>query len=145
MQPPRDLDLPTLAAFRDAVRALDLSPGSGSRMTEVEPTKAALTAAGLWPLLCALVDGDEIGWCRLVILGPSQQIPAHKDPALPGGWVRHHFVLWANDRCYTYNRGIWRYRPEGEHYVMDPSEWHGAVNWGSEARVHLLIDVKPRV
>jgi hypothetical protein len=26
-------------------------------------------------------------------------------------------------------------------YRMDPSEVHGAVNWGSEVRLHLMIDV----
>jgi hypothetical protein len=24
---------------------------------------------------------------------------------------------------------------------MDPTEWHGAVNWGSTIRHHLIIDI----
>lgn len=139
---------PLLTRLRLAANRLDLGPGTGTRMTEVEATKAAfhdcLLALRWLFAKAAEVDPDGVAfdWFRLVIVGPSQQIPAHQDQPLPAGVYRHHLVLWTNDRAWTFYAGEWFRALEGSVYPMDPSQWHGAVNWGREPRVHLLVDVK---
>ena len=76
---------------------------------------------------------------RLVGLLPSQQIAAHADqPIAPA--VRYHVPLQTNDLCWSFHAGQWIQLKVGKVYRMDPAEVHGAVNWGSEVRLHLMID-----
>ena len=79
-------------------------------------------------------------WTRssVVSLYPSQQIVAHRDPAIEG--IRHHIPLDLNEGCWVYHAGDWQQLEVGRVYQMDPTELHGAVNWGSTTRLHLIID-----
>ena len=76
---------------------------------------------------------------RLVGLLPSQQIVAHTDPPIAG--VRYHLPLQTNPGCWSFSAGVWQQLEVGKVYQVDPSEVHGAVNWGTEVRLHLMIDV----
>jgi hypothetical protein len=76
--------------------------------------------------------------CQLVGLWPSQQIVSHQDEAIAG--VRHHLPLQTNPGCWSFHAGTWQQLEVGRIYQMDPTKPHGAVNWGSEIRLHLIID-----
>lgn len=76
----------------------------------------------------------------LVVLYPSAQLVGHRDPPIDG--VRHHIPLALNDGCWVFHAGMWRQLEEGHCYIMDPTEQHGAVNWGPTRRIHLAIDEK---
>lgn len=90
------------------------------------------------------------GWVRFVYLGPSQQIVKHTDVVEGGPVTRYHIPILTNDGCWCYHESPhehtngWKRLYANQLYQMDPTQPHGAVNWGSEPRVHLLIDVKPR-
>lgn len=79
-------------------------------------------------------------WVTAVSLMAGQQIPAHVDAALPSGVVRAHVQLIANDQCWSLHDGVWQQLTIGRIYRMDPAIVHGAVNWGSTARVNLIVD-----
>lgn len=87
-----------------------------------------------------LADVPIIGTVRLIGLLPSQQIVLHADAPIPG--VRHHVPLQINEGCWCFSGGVWRQLELGRVYTMDPSQPHGAVNWGTTLRLHLMIDVE---
>lgn len=72
-------------------------------------------------------------------LYPSSQIVAHCDPPIQG--MRYHIPLVVNDGCWSFSGGTWQHLEVGKVYQMDPTEIHGAVNWGTEVRLHLMVDV----
>jgi hypothetical protein len=122
--------------------ALDLNvqPGpGGSGMSEIEPARH---------LYDRWIGEDFPGhWtnCRVVGLWPSQQIPLHVD-ASPTG-TRYHIPLQTNRRClqFTENaQGVIHCQTLdiGRVYQLDPTLPHGAVNWGEDVRLHLMIDVE---
>ena len=77
--------------------------------------------------------------CTVCGLWPSQQIPLHADALIRG--VRYHIPLQTNAQCWTLHGTVWQQLAVGRMYEMDPTQPHGAVNWGSEIRLHLMIDV----
>ena len=94
-----------------------------------------------------LADPDAVAafrppwhWVTLVTLLPSQQIVAHRDQPLPPGVRRWHVPLQTNPGCWSFHAGEWQQLEVGQRYLMRPDEEHGAVNWGSEVRIHLMID-----
>jgi hypothetical protein len=89
----------------------------------------------------ALADA-HVHRLRLVGLLPGQQIPLHVDARAECPGVRHHVPIQTNDGCWTFSVGDWQQLEIGRVYTMDPTEPHGAVNWGSTIRLHLLIDVE---
>lgn len=123
----------TLAALSQRV---DLSPGPGG---------SRITPAGAVEGECRAVIGDLLGaWARamFVVLEPSAQLVAHCDPPIPG--QRFHVPLIVNPGCWVFHAGVWRQLAVGWVYEMNPAESHGAVNWGAERRLHLIIDTCPR-
>lgn len=76
--------------------------------------------------------------CEVVGLWPSQQIVSHQDAPITG--KRYHLPLQTNPGCWSFHDGDWQQLHEGRIYQMDPTKSHGAVNWGSEIRLHLIID-----
>jgi len=109
---------------------LDLTPlpGSVSRFAEVE--HAAIEAFFHGRIVAAFV----------VSLIPTQQIPLHVDaPIAPA--VRYHLPIRTNAACWCFHADAWRRLDEGRIYRMDPTDPHGAVNWGTTPRWHLLVDV----
>ena len=109
---------------------------AASFMSEIEETQAVCCA--MLPSLVRLLPGPY-GWFRIVGLRPSQQIVAHRDPPRPG--KRYHIPIHTNPGCWTLHAACWQQLVEGGVYEMDPTEIHGAVNWGETLRVHLLIDI----
>lgn len=77
---------------------------------------------------------------RLVGLYPSQQIVAHADVAIRPA-IRLHLPLQTNEDCWVFHGGGWQQLHVGYVYKMDPTWFHGAVNWGTTLRLHLMIDI----
>lgn len=124
----RLLDLVALAA------RLDVRPGPGGSTA----SDSAATQAIYEPLLGDLIEGD---WTKAQIfaLWPSSQIVGHCDPSISG--TRFHLPLQTNDGCWVYH-GEWVQLRAGHLYQMNPMEFHGAVNWGTTLRLHLVIDIR---
>lgn len=115
---------------------IDCAPGpGGSRCTDFTATQALYEPE--------LKDWFPGQWTRtmLVLLYPSAQLVAHRDPPISG--IRCHLPLSLNDGCWVFHAGVWRQLEEGHAYYMDPTEEHGAVNWGHTVRVHLAVDTLP--
>lgn len=112
-------------ALRAFARTVDLAPGSGG--SRIVPIGTALLPIGS-------------GAGALVALYPSSQLVAHCDPPIRG--VRYHVPLVVNDGCWAFHDGTWQQLAVGQGYQMDPTVVHGAVNWGTEVRVHLMVDVE---
>lgn len=72
-------------------------------------------------------------------LRPSQQIVGHRDAPITA--VRYHLPIATNDHCWVHHNGTWQQLQLGSAYTMDPTLWHGAVNWGETLRVHVMIDL----
>jgi hypothetical protein len=90
--------------------------------------------------------GEELrphfpGFVTATVVGllPSAQIVAHKDAPISGRRV--HVPLQTNHGCWSFSGHHWRRLQIGGAYWMDPTEVHGAVNWGETVRLHLVVDV----
>lgn len=83
--------------------------------------------------------GNRIAQMQIVGLLPSQQIVRHQDQSI-APLVRYHLPLQTNDGCWSFAGGAWTQLQLGGIYRLDPTEPHGAVNWGADLRVHLMID-----
>lgn len=117
--------LPDLLA---RARGLQITPGpGGSGMTNFEETLGVYQ--DLYPAAHQIT---------IVSLQPSSQIVLHRDAPIRGR--RFHTVLQMNDGCWVMHGGKWQQLLLGRVYEMDPTEAHGAVNWGSEVRLHLMVD-----
>lgn len=135
MYHPQPLDLtPEQYASLLALSArTDLSPGpGGSRINAPEPDEANAQ----W------IQERWAGCYRLafIVLYPSSQIVAHTDPPIKG--IRHHVPLQLNPGCWVFHDGTWQQLAVGQDYTMDPTQVHGAVNWGPTLRLHLIVDVE---
>ena len=75
----------------------------------------------------------------LVGLLSGQQIPGHRDAPIPG--IRYHLPIQTNAGCWSFHGAAWQHLIVGQLYQMNPTEIHGAVNWGASLRLHLIIDV----
>jgi hypothetical protein len=131
---PWTLPLDRLAQLQALTARLDCAPGpGGSRCTDFTTTQAVYE-----PVLRDLFPGR---WTRamVVVLYPSAQLVAHRDPPIEG--IRYHLPLQLNPGCWVFHAGVWRQLAEGHVYEMDPTEEHGAVNWGATTRMQLAIDV----
>jgi hypothetical protein len=119
-----------VAALVALSRGVDLRPGpGGARITPVnlDDVSGALPAT-LPPRHQA----------QFVLLLPSAQLVGHIDPPVPN--QRFHIPLIVNDGCWVFSAGTWQQLEVGKIYQMDPTQVHGAVNWGAETRVHLILD-----
>lgn len=109
-------------------RLVDLAPGPGG---------ARITPAGDQAAVAAVLGRG--GFAQFVILSVSQQISRHCDPPIRGR--RFHIPLVTNAGCWSFHGGSWQQLEAGACYEMDPTVEHGAVNWGAETRLHLMIDI----
>jgi len=115
---------------------LDLSvPKTGSGMTNEQETLAVFT-----PLLQSRFPGEWI-YATVISLNPSAQLVAHVDAPFPQPGVRYHLPLQLNPGCWCYHDGVWQQLELGKVYAMDLTCVHGAVNWGDNVRLHLIMDV----
>lgn len=127
-----------LARVREVVKALDLAPGpGGSRIT---PVPESLHAAMLEAI--GMGNYERVA---VVVLYPSSQLVGHCDPPLPRSVrgvdpTRIHVPLDVNDGCWVFHAGTWQQLQVGHAYQMDPTQVHGAVNWGATVRKHLILD-----
>lgn len=125
----------TIDALVPLIDTLDVAAGSeGFRATVFEPTRDRF-----YPLLASAFPGRWT-YCILVALYPKRMIAAHIDGPCDG--IRHHLVLETNEECWSFSDGTWGQLQRGSFYQMDPNRPHGAVNWGTSRRVHLVIDTK---
>ena len=111
---------------------VDISPGpGGSRMSDYAETEKVFG-----PDIADLFPGRY--HVTVVALYPSSQIVAHRDPAIRGR--RYHLPLALDPFCWVFSDGTWQQLEVGQIYQMDPTLWHGSVNWGALRRLHLLVD-----
>lgn len=137
------LDASSIDACVALTKHLDIQPGpGGSRLLEI-PAEYAAQYRELWH-----ETGFAISRSRLWVaaLWPSAQIVGHKDAPL-GGFeaarvTRYHLPIQTNNECWSLSGKAWRQLKKGWLYTLNPAEWHGSVNWGTEVRVHLVIDVR---
>jgi hypothetical protein len=114
-------------------RQLDVRPGpGGSRATDPEATRRLYE-----PVLGRFFPG-VYRQIMLMLLYPSSQIVGHVDPPIPG--TRYHVPVQTNDGCFVLHGGCWQRLRLGQGYSMDPTIFHGAVNWGHDLRMHLIVD-----
>jgi hypothetical protein len=135
-------DAEQVAYLLSRLSVFDLSAPGGSFMPESDRVKARF-----YPFLKDSFKGVW-AYATLVVLEPSAQIVAHKDE-WTGALTRYHIPLQLNEWCWVYTEADWR-RDVGFNgwqqlelgyvYKMNPGLPHGAVNWGTTRRIHLLID-----
>lgn len=117
------------------VSQLDISPGpGGSRCTDYGATWSVFR-----PALSIPPFDREWTQAMVVALYPSAQLVGHRDPPIKG--TRFHIPLQTNDGCWVHHDGVWVQLQLGHLYEMNPAEFHGAVNWGHDVRLHLAVDV----
>ena len=114
-------------------RDVDRTPGGGSRIVPLVDVPVDVQAfleqaCGRWVAV------------RVVALLASQQLVGHTDP--PVRARRIHIPIRLNAGCWVFSAGTWQQLEEGRCYEMDPTQVHGAVNWGAETRLHLMIDTE---
>lgn len=127
--------LPEAAAARWLALALSLDahrPPGPSGFREALPE-----LAGDPDFAAAFPDARRAAF---VCLLPSQQIVAHRDPPLAEGIARWHVALQSCPACWCLHGDRWQRLLPRRRYSMRPEEEHGAVNWGHEPRIHLLVD-----
>lgn len=78
----------------------------------------------------------------IVLVNTHGHLPVHADGAMPAGVRRYHLVLQTNPRCWYFHDGEWERLEAGGIYELDPTRDHGAINWGPEPRIHLVIDTR---
>jgi hypothetical protein len=138
---PTELSAGAVTALLALSRRVDLSPGPGG---------SRITPSGAVDDACRAVIADEgsqaqqlaHAWGRsaFVALYPSAQLVAHTDPPVPH--ERYHIPLDVNPGCWVLHDGTWQQLRGGGIYGMDPTQEHGAVNWGATVRLHLIVDTK---
>ena len=128
-----------VAQLLAATRRVDLAPGpGGSRMSDARVTEKALR-----PLL-ADVFPEPWEYATVIALSPSSQLVAHRDRGVDGKQherTRYHLPIQVNPGCWSFHAGTWQQLVVGRCYQMDPTETHGAVNWGESVRMHVIIDL----
>ena len=117
---------------------LDLAPGpGGSRITPLAET--------FIPDVAMTLQIGSVEQASFVALYPSSQLVAHCDPPVRSRWnrstlTRFHVPLSINEGCWVFHTGTWQQLELGRIYQMDPTQLHGAVNWGTTIRKHLIVD-----
>jgi hypothetical protein len=115
---------------------LGLAPVASENYKQTSPSE---TKAFFQPHIGARFPGEwEMAF--MVILFPGMSIPVHTD-GIPEIF-RRHVVLQTNDKVWCHHDGDWQQLPLGTAWSMDPMRPHGAVNWGKDPRIHLLIDIR---
>lgn len=92
------------------------------------------------PHLKHLLDG-QWQFAMVVVVKLQGHLPVHRDGALPNGTKRHHLVLQTNPRYWDFVDGQWLQLKQGGIYEFDPTKEHGAINWGAEAGIRLVVDI----
>lgn len=125
-----------VARLAEKAKRLDIAPGAGG--SRFAPWRQTVEVLG--EELRDLFPGTL---CRatVVALYPSQQLVGHTDPAPAGEGKRYHIPIQMNEGCWVFHDGVWSQLELGCLYEMDPTLVHGAVNWGAEVRLHLMVDI----
>jgi len=77
---------------------------------------------------------------RVMRLKPKTCYSYHQDPT-----QRIHIPLITNDKCFmVVSDQILYYKANGDHYYMDTTQLHTAVNASYEDRIHLVGCIKPQ-
>lgn len=106
----------------------------GYLTTDAEPTMAVYR-----PLLQTFFPG-EWAKCFLSIVWPNGgTIMAHAD-ADAADYERQHLVLKTNSDSWCMHDGGVEQLEVGGIYTMDATKVHAAMNWGTDVRIHLVID-----
>lgn len=86
--------------------------------------------------------GFRYMWVRLAKLEPGTFFWEHRDyqELQKAGRFRLHVPVITNESAYLIIDGARIHLPVGHLWKLDPVHRHGACNFGTEARVHLLMD-----
>ena len=121
----------------ELIRLLDPAPTLPLLYNTTEPKR---TEAVYRPHLQETLPGE---WtkCFLAIIWPNGSIMPHQDLDV-AGQIRTHLVMQTNSDCWCMNAGLWSQPEQGGIYTMDQTLVHASINWGSEPRVHFVVDRK---
>lgn len=81
-------------------------------------------------------------YSMIVVILPGRSIGPHIDVGDYVGLERRHLVLQTNDRCWNLHDGEWQQLELGGIYSLDAGIEHASINWGTEHRVHLVVDLE---
>ena len=104
-----------------------------------------LLSSALSPAILHVKELLNAAYCSRAIIAcvpPGKEVKRHIDP----GWTfaiqrRYCWVLKTNDQALTYVSGEEKHFGEGEIWEFNNKEMHGAINNGSEDRIHLIFDL----
>jgi len=85
--------------------------------------------------------GAKLGMNMVSKVIKGQAIQLHRDRHDGECRNRVHIPLKTNKDAYFYTSGEFHYMKAGHAYVIDPSEEHGVVNLGQDARIHLIFNM----
>lgn len=83
--------------------------------------------------------GHPWTFADLVILYPQGTLQKHTDGF--DNKLRRHIPIQTNPDAWCYSDGTWEHLSLGNVYVLNPRKPHGAINWGTEPRIHLFFDI----
>lgn len=110
---------------------------SGYLITEKQQTIEAFRK-----LLSNTFPGEWIN-ARCAVLKADSMIPLHKDSQDAAAvFSRRLLVVQTNPDAWALHDGTWQHLAEDGIYEMNPQMFHAAVNWGTEPRVHLIVDTR---
>jgi len=122
---------------RELAKLIDQQLGTAQHTGPYMVTDPERTQALLRPRLFRVFPGDWT-YAACVVLNSGGSLSAHTDGE--NGLYRQHLVLRTNPGVWMFHGGDWHQLEVGCRYRMDPMHPHGAVNWGGESRIHLLVD-----
>jgi hypothetical protein len=105
----------------------------------------ATDALGRCPVLQQLLADLGLNYMmvRLARMDPGTNLWEHKDYLELGRKpdIRLHLPIKTNPKAYFGAPGRRSHLPAGKLYAIRPTSAHGACNYGSTARIHLIVDV----
>jgi hypothetical protein len=93
--------------------------------------------------LMARVEGERLGRCMITKLAPGRVITPHVDQGAPATYYdRFHIVLHSTPGC-VFRAGDEKVHMDaGEVWWFDNKQEHEVLNYGSDDRVHLIVDIR---
>jgi hypothetical protein len=89
------------------------------------------------PYLNGLLSGFGMTHTRAMILKPKTCYSYHKDRS-----KRIHIPVYTNEDCWLIlNKTVFHAPADGNHYIVDTTNMHTAVNTSQEDRLHILGNI----
>jgi hypothetical protein len=79
----------------------------------------------------------------LAALGPHKHIYPHVDEGIvPTYYERYHYVITTGDDCLLIIQDEALEMEAGTLFWADVKSWHAAVNFGTQQRINIIMDVR---